>query len=184
MKSKNTKYTEVNLDGQGLERNYRNPMTRQFQYEYALYMVISEMFKAVICRSSRCIETLELYFKELYFKELHYGNPSSVVERIDDPEKKRTTQWDIIEEMRALVKRTVPGRVTFPMMHICRVETFVITGDDGTHTFRFTDGIYDFSVHLRKLHRNGEIRIDVQDNAPVRHDNEGLATFKATKNAA
>ena len=75
MNSKNLRYTEVNLDGQGLDRNYKNPMTRQFQYEYALYKVVSEMFKAVNCRSSRWIDTLELYFKVL-----HYGNPSSAVE--------------------------------------------------------------------------------------------------------
>ncbi len=179
MNCKSTRYTEVNLDGQGLDRNYRNPMTRQFQYEYALYKVVSEMFEAVSCRSSRCIETLELYFKEL-----HYGNPSSAVEKLDDPEKKRTTQWDIIEEVRALVEHTVPGKVTFPMMHLCRAEAFVISVDDGTHTFRFTDGIYDFSVHMRNLHGNGKIRIDVQDNAPVRPDHENLTKFKATKNVA
>ena len=179
MNSKNLRYTEVNLDGQGLDRNYKNPMTRQFQYEYALYKVVSEMFKAVNCRSSRCIDTLELYFKEL-----HYGNPSSAVEKFEDPEKKRTTQWDIIEEMTALVERCVPGKVTFPLMHLCRAEAFVNTEDDGTHTFRFTDGIYDFTVHMRKLHRNGAIKIDVQDNAPVHQNNKELIKFIAAEAVA
>ena len=179
MNNQNTRYTEVSLDGQGLDRDYRNPMTRQFQYEYALYKVVSEMFKAVSCRSSRCIETLELYFKEL-----HYGNPSSAGEKLDDPERKRTTQWDIIEEMTSLVERTVPGKVTFPMMHLCRAEAFVNAEEDGTHTFRFTDGIYDFSVHMRKLQRNGEIRIDVQDNAPVRQDHEEVIKFRVTEAVA
>lgn len=91
MREENRNYTEVALDGHPFDRHYRNPMTKQFQYEYALYKVISGMFESVVCRSPICVESLSLYFKEL-------PSESGTVpaDRLKDTEKKRRTGNDII----------------------------------------------------------------------------------------
>ncbi len=38
MLKKNDSYTEVMLENNGME-NSKNPLTKQFQYEYALYLL-------------------------------------------------------------------------------------------------------------------------------------------------
>ena len=64
MNKENSIYTEVDPGWDGYEKTYINPLTKTFQYEYALYQVLSGLFKSVEC-SSKCIETLKLYFAEL-----------------------------------------------------------------------------------------------------------------------
>ncbi len=60
------KYKEVKLynNGSGIDRSYRNPLTKVFQYEYAMYSLVSELFAHTECRSM-CVESLKLYFQEL-----------------------------------------------------------------------------------------------------------------------
>lgn len=172
-------YSEVSLDGQTFDRNYKNPMTKQFQYEYALYKAISGLFEAVSCRSSICVESLKLYFKEL-----PYGGREASPDKLKDPEKKHKTQDDFLNEMAGLVDRELTGKVTFPLMHLCRAEVFVNTEADGSHTFRFTDGIYSFNVKLCKIRRNGGMKLNVQDMAPAREEPVNKLAFKSDKNAA
>ncbi len=42
-------YREVSLDtdGKGYDRHYKNPLSKTYQYEYALYLAISELFGSV-----------------------------------------------------------------------------------------------------------------------------------------
>ena len=57
-------YKEVKLDGIEFDKFYRNPLTKVFQYEYALYEAVSDLFAAMKCRSM-CVDSLKLYFREL-----------------------------------------------------------------------------------------------------------------------
>ena len=59
-KKKNVSYREVSIDGMAIDRNYKNPMTKVFQYEYALYLAVSALFQSVRCKSM-CIGSLMLY---------------------------------------------------------------------------------------------------------------------------
>ena len=45
----------------------RDPLTKVFQYEYALYTVVADLFESVRCKSM-CVDTLKLYFRELGHK--------------------------------------------------------------------------------------------------------------------
>lgn len=65
-KKTNTVYKEVQLDNNGnrIDRYYKNPLAKTYQYEYALYKAASALFASTRCRSM-CLETLELYFIEL-----------------------------------------------------------------------------------------------------------------------
>lgn len=135
-------YKEVKIDCGGIERFYHNPLTKAFQYEYALYEVMSGMFEAVSCRSM-CIESLRLFFKELP----HTAEQGMTMEEGDEI-RSHLKQEDALSEIAFLVERDVKGHINFPMMHACHTEVHVSTGKDGTHTFIFTDGIYGFSVRL------------------------------------
>ena len=104
----------------------KNPLTKTYQYEYALFTVISGMFAGVECRS-RCIETLRLYFNELPNAEKREG---------------------VLESVRRLVEKDLEGRILFPMMNLCRADVHVREAGDGTHIFTFTDGIYGFEAHI------------------------------------
>ncbi len=118
-------------------RNYYiNPMTKVYQYEYALYVIVADLFKAVEC-NSRCIERLKLYYAELVKDNRLTGHLSY--------EK----QYEIEDNMQKIVARDVIGKVVFPGMHMCKAEVTVIDMGNGSHTFLFTDGVYGFSVSLR-----------------------------------
>ena len=93
-------YKEVKIDnnGRGIDKTYHNPLTRVYQYEYALYSVVSELFGSIRCRSL-CMNNLESYFLELPIK----GDE-------DNAEKNKNgkkTQDGIIEEISKLVERDV-----------------------------------------------------------------------------
>ncbi|MCR5156660.1 MAG: hypothetical protein K6C96_08255 [Butyrivibrio sp.] len=138
-------YSEVKLpDAAQFERNYKNPLTGQFQYEYALFLAVSDLFSSVSCQSM-CIESLKLYFLELPAKaqkaETENGESSSA-------EKKRKTRESILAETTMMVSRDVVSNITFPQINICRAKALVLTEKDGTHTFLFHDGIYGFTVHM------------------------------------
>ena len=146
-------YKEVNLDsnGCGADRSYRNPLARTFQYEYALYLAVADLFETVRCRSM-CPDRLRLYFMELGHKK---ENTSTNGDQ-DTPDttgntagnKNRNTREGLLEEMKAFVSRDVVGHIVFPMMHVCQAEVKILLEDDGTHSFVFTDGIYGFKVRL------------------------------------
>ncbi len=163
MGKKNNGYKEVTLDGSGFERHYRNPLTKLFQYEYALYETVSELFGVVKC-DSRGIDTLKLYFKELPEKKRQEENP-------EDAEKKKKSQEDILSEMAVLVERDVVGKITFPMMNVCAAEVRVIPEKDGSHKFFFTDGIYGFSVQLvMKKRHPSEIKTECINSVKLMED--------------
>ena len=153
-------YKEVKIDSKGIDRFYKNPLTKTYQYEYAVYMMVAELFLKVIPRSM-CIESLKLYFKEL---------PRGVKEEESADEKgtSKKSQRKILEEMERLVERDVIGHISFPMISVCAVEVLTALEEDGTHRFIFTDGIYRFDLHLdmeRKGHPRG---IDVRDTPVIK----------------
>ena len=43
--------------------NYRNPLAKTYQFEYAVYMVLAGSFRSVSCRSN-ALETIRLYYLE------------------------------------------------------------------------------------------------------------------------
>ena len=144
----NKNYTEVKMDsnGMGYERYYKNPLTKAYQYEYALYKVISEMFGSVRPKS-RSIGTLKMYFSEMPRDRREGG--------------KKKTQEELLEEMRALVERDVVGNVRFPMMSTCAAEAKTITVEGDTHKLVFTDGVYGFCLKLDGVEKGHPHRIAV-----------------------
>ncbi len=145
-----TNYKEVNLDrnGRGEDRSYRNPLTKAFQYEYALYLTVAGLFGSVRCRSM-CADRLKLYFTEL-------------------GEKKD----NLLSEMEQLVAKDVTGYITFPMMNVCAAEVKIIPEKDGTHSFIFTDGIYGFKLHLDMPEKGRPKHITVEDLRSKRRDDK------------
>ena len=129
-------YREVSLDtdGKGYDRHYKNPLSKTYQYEYALYLAVSELFGSVR-PMSLSLESLKLYFYELHASK--------------DGGGKAASREGLISEMRKLVNRDVIGNITFPMMNICAAEVMAVQDDDGTHHYIFTDGIYGFVLKLR-----------------------------------
>ncbi len=43
--------------------NYRNPLAKTYQFEYAVYMALAGSFRSVSCRSN-ALETIRLYYLE------------------------------------------------------------------------------------------------------------------------
>ncbi len=160
-KKTNTNYKEVKLDskGKGINRFYKNPLTRTFQYEYALYLTVSDLFASVCCRSM-CIDSLRLYFSELPSKNQNDGDSETYVER--DKENNKKTQESVLAEVLALVSRDVIGHIDFPMINICAAEVSTLPEDDGTHSFIFTDGVYGFKIRL-DMKKGHPSRIMVED---------------------
>ncbi len=147
IKKANTNYKEVKLDGRYKDSDGAcgNPLTRAYQYEYALYLAVSDLFESVRCRSM-CVESLLLYFRELPHRKDHHGDSEMSAEKGTGNTKK--TQEDYLDEMKMLVSRDVVGRIRFPMSHICAAEVRVVLENDGKHSFIFSDGIYGFRVRL------------------------------------
>ena len=145
MRQEKNNYTEVKLDNTVMDGKYKNPLTQTYRYEYALYRAVSDLFASVECRSM-CIKSLKLYFLEMPHspEKSSERNPKA-----SSDDKKKNTQEGLLQEMAGMAASDVIGKITFPMMHICRAEAHVVTEGDGTHTFIFTDGVYGFSVHLK-----------------------------------
>jgi hypothetical protein len=156
-------YTEVEIAGTEFERSYRNPLTKAFQYEYALYEVVSGLFGRVECRSMN-IENLRMYFLELPVKD--QDEHSAPEAQKDEAAPKRTPKMNrekMKKEMEALVAEKVRGEVLFPMMDRCAAEVSTVPAEDGTHWLVFTDGIYGFALHL-EFGRKGKLTgIEVRD---------------------
>ncbi|MCR5337303.1 MAG: hypothetical protein K6E75_01970 [Lachnospiraceae bacterium] len=124
-----------------MKNYYNNPMSQIFCYEYALYMLISDLFAGTTC-SSMAVDSLRMYYADLVRENDHKNNPYAKV----------TFSYEkqyVIEELIAqLIRRDVIGKVAFPGMHLCRALVKVRTLQDGRHTFLFTDGIYAFEAGL------------------------------------
>ena len=130
--------------------NNNKNMNRIYQYEYAMYKAVADLFLYVECKSMR-IDCLKIFFGELPKKSAKEN------EREDSPAKaygsgarsgKRKSQESLLAEAAVMVSRDVIGNITFPMMHACAAQVRTVPEKDGTHTFVFTDGVYGFSVHL------------------------------------
>lgn len=135
-------YSEVKLAETEFGRDYKNPLTARFQYEYALYRAVSDLFSSVRC-NSMCIESLKLYFRELPPISKNEETPE-----YSSSGKKRKSQESLLAEASMLVTRDVVSKITFPQINICQSEVNVLTQSDGTHTFLFSDGVYGFTVSL------------------------------------
>lgn len=144
MTNQNKKQDAGNMVQRG-DFDGKHPLTRRFQYEYALYLAVSELFGEVQC-NSRCLERLMLYYKEL---------PS---------EKKES----VLEEARSLVLREVAGKVRFPMMQKCRAKLRFRLLEDGTHELVLSDGIYAFAVRFDGWKKDRPVQIRVQDDLLIR----------------
>ncbi len=154
-----TNYKEVSIDVGGIEKRYKNPLTKLYQYEYALFKALSELFTSVKCRSMSA-ESLMLYFKELPLKAGENNN-------LNGAGSKKKTQEGLLNQMRSLVLKEVSGHVTFPMMNICAADAHIKLNGDGSHTFIFTDGIYTFSTHLKMQGKGSNLKLEVFDLPPV-----------------
>ncbi len=128
-------YREVSLDtnGKGCDRHYKNPLTKTYQYEYALYLAVSELFGSVR-PVSMSLESLKLYYYELHISK--------------DGGGKAMSREGLVSEMRKLINRDVIGNIIFPMMDVCAAEAMAVPDEDGTHRLIFSDGIYGFSLKL------------------------------------
>lgn len=121
-----------------LRINYTNPLTRQYQYEYAMYKIVSEMFAGVECRSL-AIDQLRLYYADL------------VKESRSDSNKEKYSyakQREVDADVQSMVERYVKSRIEFPQMNICRAEVRIRKDKNGCHSFSFTDGIYSFTLRM------------------------------------
>lgn len=118
---------------------YKNPLTKTYQYEYALYKTVAGLFDSVVVKS-RLIDSLKLYFAELPGGQIDESDPAA--------SGKTRSKADFLREVNLLVQKDVIGHVDFPMMHICSAEVRTVLEKDGSHTFVFSDGIYKFSVHI------------------------------------
>lgn len=146
MEKKNVKkYIEISLDTNehGYSGGYMNPLTRVYQYEYALFKTMADLFSSVRCQSL-CITSLKLYFAELP----HSSESIVGVKFQNEKKEKGKSQEAVLKEMEQLVSRDVIGHITFPKMSICAVEVKTIPEKDGTHSFVYTDGIYCFRIHM------------------------------------
>ena len=120
-----------------LKIHYFNPAAKTYQYEYAMYLAVSEMFHSVVTRSMN-LKSLELYFADL-ITESKTGVPNY------------SKQEKVKEEMKQLVERDVVGKIKFPQMNRCKAELTIRKNSDDTHSFVFSDGIYQFSVRLKDI---------------------------------
>ena len=160
-------YTEVKLDGgKGLDKFYVNPLTKTYQYEYALLTTVSGLFKETQT-SSLCPDRLRLYFNELPIRKEVQEEARAQKEAMgqtvtgDEPCNKKTRD-SVMEEIKTLVARDVEGNVEFPLMHQCRAYVRILEREDGSHTFLFTDGVYTFTVRFDKFRKGHPVNIRVK----------------------
>ena len=143
-----------------LKIDYKNPMTKVFQYEYALYMLTADLFARVVCRSSVTVERVGLYYAEL-------SKMSKKEERISYEK-----QYELEQEMQSLIQRDVIGKVAFPGMHMCHAELTIRTREDGSHIFVYSDGVYGFELTLKWDQKNRCVGIAVRNHSSVKAESE------------
>ena len=155
-----------------LRINYTNPLTKQYQYEYAMYSIVSGMFEGVECRSLT-LEQLKLYHAEL------------VKESRSDNSKEKysyTKQKELDNEVLAMVKRDVVGHIEFPQMNICKAEVKIRKDKNGSHSFTFTDGVYSFTLRMQapRKGRRGRILVSGRKISGIK---TGKGNVSVKKNA-
>ncbi len=148
----NKEYREVKMDIGGYDRTYKNPLTKTYQLEYALFLSICSLFKEVKS-DSYALDSLKLYFSEL---------PINNNEAEGRGGKPKVTRGKLMAVTDKLVRDDLVGHVTFPMINECIAFAKVTTNDDKTHTFTFGDGIYTFGVRLVNKKRE-PLSIEVKD---------------------
>ena len=127
-----------------LRIDYKNPMTKLFQYEYVMYMLASDLFADVSCKSagaSMIVDRLKLYYMDLV--------KVTVDKKTNREHTSYKAQYEMEEEILSLLERDVMGKVVFPGMHMCHAELTVRTREDGSHVFVLSDGIYGFELSVR-----------------------------------
>ncbi len=155
-----------------LRINYTNPLTKQYQYEYAMYSIVSGMFEGVEC-GSLILEQLKLYHAEL------------VKESRSDNSKEKysyTKQKELDNEVLAMVKRDVVGHIEFPQMNICKAEVKIRKDKNGSHSFTFTDGVYSFTLRMQapRKGRRGRILVSGRKISGIK---TGKGNVSVKKNA-
>ena len=151
----------------------KDPHAKTYQYEYAMFLAVSELF-ACVSYKSRVIETLKLYYFELPVR----GDGSG---RLSVNGRSRE---DHVYAMSEMVKRDVSGKVKFPMMNVCKAEVRVRTLKNGTHYFLFTDGIYAFRVHLKMEEGKKPVSIDTKVLSENKPPKDVKRTAKAIEKGA
>jgi len=127
-----------------LRVRYKNPLTRQYQYEFCIYDLMSKRFKTVEC-NSRCIDSLELYYAELV-GNTETGNPSY----------KR--QDEVYDECQMLIDRDIVGRLALGNTLSNTAKVSVSLQRDGGHVFRFfCDNGVSFAFRFKQ--ENGKRKI-------------------------
>ncbi len=124
--------------------DYKNPMSKIFQHEYALYLLMSDLFHEVQCSSGFALETLRLYYMDL----VTTGRSGTASYEKQFQIENRISYW---------MKRDVSEKIDFPMMGECRAKVIIEQCADYSHKFIFTDEIYSFSVSLRRDKKSGKI---------------------------
>ena len=119
-----------------LKYHYTNPMTKTYQYEYAMYLKTAELFAGACCDSPR-LASLKLYYAELVRESKTTQQPNY------------EQQFRMEDEIQALLEKDVLGKIHFPGMDVCQAAVLITREEDGTHTFLFTDGVYGFTLHLQ-----------------------------------
>ena len=136
-----------------LRINYTNPLTRQYQYEYAMYKIMSDRFAGVECRSL-AIDQLRLYYTDLV-KESRNAN--------DKVNYSHAKQETLDSEVQHMLERDVDGHIYFPQMNICKAEVRIRRDKNGCHGFTFTDGIYSFTLRMEAPDKKKRGRIVVRN---------------------
>ncbi len=155
-------YTEVEIKGTDFAKSYRNPLTKIFQYEYALFEAVSKKFAHVEVKSMS-IENLKMYFKELPLKSKEEGESSTDVNQEQEKQPKKMSQEKMLKDMESLVSRHLSGKIHFPMMDKCAAEVSTVSAEDNTHWLIFTDGVYGFALHLIVKGKGKLTDIEVKD---------------------
>ena len=113
---------------------YKNPLSKVYQYEYAVYVILSSYFRSVKCNSNT-IKTLKMYYSELV-KTTAKGNFS-----YED-------QYLIEEESEDLILHAILGNIRMPHMSKRDARVIISTNEDGTHSFTFLSEEYSFTYRF------------------------------------
>lgn len=147
--------------------NYTNPMSKTYQYEYAMYLAVADLFHSVVCKSLG-LKTLQLYFADLVTESKITGTPNY------------RRQDELKEEMKKVVERDVIGKIAFPGINQCMAEVTIRKNPDETHDFTFSDGIYGFTVRLNgKIKGGAKIKILIENRSATENEENRISnTYK------
>ena len=109
-----------------LRVNYRNPLTKTYQYEYAMLLELGRLFRSTTSRSM-CIETLRLYYAEL-------------VKTNDNGKISYSKQLEMEEECNKIIKRDFIDRLSLGVLSEADAKITVKKHKDGTHIFIYDCG--------------------------------------------